>query len=154
MIKKFVPDEFIVPEKLETDKFRLRMLTVDDVEKDYEAVMSSREHIKELYSEIEDNTWPDEKMTIEEDLEDLERHQNEFLKREAFVYTVMSLDESLCLGCVYIDPTEKENFDAEVSLWARASELENGLEELLFKAVKKWLEENWPFKNVAYPSFK
>ena len=38
----FVPSDFKVPEKLETEKFRLRMLTVNDVVKDYDAVMTSK----------------------------------------------------------------------------------------------------------------
>lgn len=153
-MNEFVPDNFIVPEKLETDKFRLRMLTVDDVKKDYEAVMSSREHIRELYSEAGDSTWPEESMTIEEDLEDLRRHQNEFLERRAFVYTVMSLDESLCLGCVYMEASEKKGYDAQIDLWGRSSEVEDGFDELLFKTVKKWVDEKWPFKNVGYPGFE
>jgi len=151
MTEKFVPDDFIIPEKLETEKFRLRMLTVEDVEKDYDAVMSSREHLRSLASqEDEEDTWPEENMTIEEDLADLARHQDEFLKREAFVYTVMSLDESICLGCVYINPSEKKDFDAEIYLWARTSELKSGLEELLFETVKNWIEEKWPFNKVAF----
>lgn len=153
-MNKFVPDDFIVPEKLETDKFRLRMLSVDDVEKDYEAVMSSREHIRELYSEDYDSTWPEDTMTIEEDLEDLRRHQKGFLERKEFVYTVVSLDESLCLGCVYIQPSEKKTFDAQVDLWARSNKVEEGFEELLFKTVKKWVSEKWSFNNVAYPGFE
>jgi len=32
-----VPDEFKVPESLETPRFRLRMLSVHDVAKDYDA---------------------------------------------------------------------------------------------------------------------
>jgi hypothetical protein len=152
MREKFVPDDFIVPEKLETEKFRLRMLTVEDVEKDYDAVMSSREHLRSLASqEDEEDTWPEENMTIEEDLADLARHQDEFLKREAFVYTVMSLDESICLGCVYINPGEKKDFDTEIYLWARESELKSRLEELLFETVKNWIVEKWPFNKVAFP---
>ncbi len=42
-IKKFVPEDFEIPASLETEFFRLRMLSVDDVEKDYEAVIESRE---------------------------------------------------------------------------------------------------------------
>lgn len=152
MTENFVPDDFIVPEKLEAEEFRLRMLTADDVEKDYEAVMSSREHIRSLViQEDNNNTWPEENMTIEEDLEDLKRHQKEFLQRKAFAYTVMSPDESRCLGCVYIDPSEKPGIDAEVTLWAVSSELENGLETSLLKAVKGWIEEEWSFNKTEYP---
>ena len=148
MIKKFIRDDFIVPEKLETDKFRLRMLTVDDVEKDYEAVLSSCEHLR---NPVDENSWPKQNMTLEENLQDLQIHQDEFLKRVAFAYTVMSLDENKCLGCVYIDPSEKETFDSEVYLWVRTSELKNGLDELLYETVKTWINEKWQFNNVAYP---
>jgi len=148
MDKKFVPDDFIVPKKLETERFRLRMLTVDDVEKDYDAVMSSQ---KELRNPLDENSWPNKNMTLEEDLEDLRAHQDEFVKRIAFAYTVVSLDESICLGCVYIEPSSKESFDAEVYMWARSSELKNGLDELLYTTVKEWVKDRWPFKNVAYP---
>jgi len=152
MIKKFVPDDFIVPGKLETEEFRLRMLTPGDVGKDYKAVMSSREHLRSLVSkEDKNNTWPEENMTIEEDLEDLKRHQEEFLQRKAFAYTVMNLDESRCLGCVYIDPSEKPDIEAEVTLWAVTCELENGLETRLLKTVKRWIEEKWPFNETEYP---
>jgi hypothetical protein len=63
----------------------------------------------------------------------------------------MSMDESKCLGCVYIDPSKKETFDAEVFLWVRASELKNGLDEILYETVKNWIKEKWPFKYIAYP---
>jgi len=36
--RPFVPKDFQVPEKLETERFRLRMLTVNDVVKDFDAV--------------------------------------------------------------------------------------------------------------------
>jgi len=94
--KQFVPEDFVIPSVLETEYFRLRMLSVDDVEKDYEAVMETQERFLSLgYG------WPREGFTIEENLADLEQHQREFLHREAFAYTVVSPDESRVLGCVY-----------------------------------------------------
>jgi hypothetical protein len=38
-----------------------------------------------------------------------------------------------------------------VYLWARQSELAGGLEVRLYNAVKDWLAQEWPFKNVAFP---
>ena len=52
----FVPKEFKVPEKLETKEFRLRMLTVNDVVKDYDAVMTSVEHLKTVWP---GGSWPE-----------------------------------------------------------------------------------------------
>ena len=88
------------------------MLSVDDVEKDYEAVMESQELLRSGGS-----SWPREGFTLEENLADLKRHQQEFLNREAFAYTVVSIDESRVLGCVYIDPARKSDTDAEVYMW-------------------------------------
>jgi hypothetical protein len=63
----------------------------------------------------------------------------------------MNPSESRCLGCVYIDPTRKRGYDAEVYLWVRESELEKGLDPVLFQAVKQWIAKEWPFKTVAFP---
>ena len=38
-----------------------------------------------------------------------------------------------------------------VMLWVRASELESGLDQDLFVAVKTWVAEVWPFTRVACP---
>jgi hypothetical protein len=68
-------------------------------------------------------------LTLEDDLVDLGWHQREFKLRRSFAYTVMSLDEKKCLGCLYIEPSEKTGFEARVILWVRQSELDTGLEQ-------------------------
>ena len=143
----FVPPEFAVPEKLETDEFRLRMLTVNDVVKDYDAVMSSIDHCKTIWP---GGKWPDD-LTLEQNLIDLGWHQKEFQMRRSFAYTVVNLSESVVLGCVYIDPTRRRGHDAVVFLWARQSELAGGLEDRLYTTVKDWIREDWPFTRVAFP---
>lgn len=146
---QFVPAEFNVPEKLETEKFRVRMLTVNDVVKDYDAVMTSIEHLQGAFGPT--STWPTKDLTLEQDLIDLGWHQKEFQQRSSFTYTVMNLDESQCLGCVYIFPTTKAGHDAVITMWVRSSELGNGLDEILFQEIKTWITAKWPFKQVAYP---
>jgi hypothetical protein len=149
-VPTLVPPDFEVPEKLETARFRLRMLTVNDLIKDYDAVMSSVEHLQATYSAISNDDWP-EGLTLEEDLIDLGWHQREFTLRSSFAYTVMSLDESVCLGCVYLNPTRKTGHDVSVTMWVRASELPSGLDEELYEAVKTWIASAWPFSNPAFP---
>ena len=143
----FVPSEFKVPEMLETKDFRLRMLTVNDVVKDYDAVMTSAQHLKTIWP---GGTWPDG-LTLEQNLIDLGWHQKEFQTRRSFAYTVVTPSESRVTGCVYIVPTRKPGYDAEVYLWARQSELAGGLESTLYAAVRAWLSEEWPFRKVAFP---
>jgi RimJ/RimL family protein N-acetyltransferase len=122
------------------------MLSVEDVEKDYEAVIESRDLLHSMGS-----IWPREGFRIEENLADLERHQQEFLDRKAFAYTVVSLDESRVLGCVYINPSESEDDEAEIFMWVRQSEYDKGLDAVLFQTVRKWMEAAWPFNKVIYP---
>ena len=55
-ITKLVPDNFEVPETLETMNYRLRMLTVNDVLKDYLAVISSQEQLINRFDD--DSPWP------------------------------------------------------------------------------------------------
>ncbi|WP_406684431.1 GNAT family N-acetyltransferase [Seonamhaeicola sp. MEBiC1930] len=146
--KPFVPKDFIVPDTLQNEHFRIRMLTVNDVVKDYDAVMSSIEHLNKMYPIY---NWPSKDLTLEQDLIDLGWHQKEFQMRKSFAYTVVSLDENEILGCLYINPTAKGDYDADIDMWVRASEVDNGLDAILFDSVKKWISEKWPFKNVAYP---
>jgi hypothetical protein len=143
----FVPPEFEIPAKLETKEFRLRMLTVNDVVKDYDAVMTSVAHLKTIWP---GGSWP-EGLTFEQDLIDLGWHQKEFQMRRSFAYTVVTPSESQVIGCVYINPTAKRGYDAVVSLWARQSELASGLESRLYSEVREWIAREWPFKKVAFP---
>jgi hypothetical protein len=142
----FVLAEFEVPETLETDRFRLRMLTVNDVVRDFDAVTTSKDHLHKLWGP----GWPDG-LTLEQNLIDLGWHQKEFQRRRSFAYTVVSLDETRVLGCVYINPTRKRGYDAVVYLWARQSELASGMETELTTAVKAWLKTQWSFKNPILP---
>jgi hypothetical protein len=143
----FVPAAFAVPAQLETAEFRLRMLTVNDVVKDYDAVMTSIDHCRAL---TPGGQWP-QGLTLEQNLIDLGWHQKEFQTRRSFTYNVVSLSESMVLGCVYIDPARRQGYDAAVLLWARQSELASGLEDRLYATVRKWVATSWPFQKVAYP---
>lgn len=157
--KQFIPDDFEVPALLETEYFRLRMLSVDDVEKDYEAVIESRELLQKMFG----GSWPREGFTLKENLADLEKHQQEFLDRIAFAYTVVSLDEQKVLGCVYINPPKNYKDDTEfvkywrknhpeaiIHMWVR-HEYDKGLDKILFRKVRDWISSEWPFKKVTYP---
>ena len=61
----------------------------------------------------------------------------------------MSLDEAICLGCVYIYPTPHAKYDAMVILWVRSSHLE--LDSMLEITVKQWVRNDWPFDKVGFP---
>lgn len=145
----FVPAEFDVPAGLETGQFVLRMLKVNDVVKDYDAVMTSIDHLRGVFGP--QSKWPSPDLSLEQDLIDLGWHQKEFQRRRSFAYTMMNPSESECIGCVYVVPTRKRGYDAAVYLWVRQSEFVKGMDPILFTVVKDWLRSKWPFEKVAYP---
>jgi len=151
MTKKFIPTNFKVPEVLETNKFRLRMLTVDDVIKDYDAVMTSVEYLQKIKPFGPNHKWPTKDLTLEQDLIDLGWHQKEFQNKHSFTFTVMNLDETECLGCLYIYPSNNPSYNAMIMMWVRQNEVINGLDEILFSTVKTWIQDKWPFEKVVYP---
>ena len=143
-----VPEDFAVPDLLETSRFRLRPLTIHDAEKDFDAVTSSETRLR---TEFEPGgEWP-LGLTFEQNSIELGWHQVEFQLRTSFAYTVVRLDEGAVLGCVYIYPTRKRGHDVEITLWVRESEAQTGLDEHLFDTVNHWVAEIWPFSNPAYP---
>ncbi len=146
---RFVPADFEVPAKVETAEFRIRMLTVNDVVKDYDAVMSSLAHLQGMF--LDHWGWPTAELSLEQDLIDLGWHQKEFQNRTSFAYTVVTLDESRVLGCIYVFPFKGEGYDADVALWVRSDVLKTGMDERLFQTVKSWMADDWPFEKVAYP---
>lgn len=145
----FLPEGFEAPETVVLDRFKLQVLSIHVVVKDYDAVMSSRKELWERFGKVWG--WPAEDLSLEQDLIDLAWHQKEFQIGRAFAYSVMSLDDRQLLGCIYIDPTEEEGYDAEVYYWVRTSELESGLEAALGSFIRTWLAETWPFQRVLFP---
>lgn len=153
---RFLPDEYQVIESLETPHFRLRKLCARDLYLDYIAVMSSIDLIRRTRG---GGKWPTPQLTIEDDLIDLAWHQREFESRSSFAYTVMNLDETECLGCVYIVPPRfrrnvPENADAIVTFWVTQTSYDKGLYVELYKTLKPWVEKDWPFKNPYWANLE
>jgi hypothetical protein len=146
-VKPFVPPDFVVPTRLEDARFVIRPLLIGDVIKDYDAVMSSVEHLRGVFGPA--TKWP-MGLSLEDDLIDLGWHHKEFRIRRSFAYTVMSPDEALCLGCLYINPTTLPGYEAEAHCWIRASHATE-LDTRLYRVMTEWIAADWPFGAVAYP---
>jgi hypothetical protein len=154
----FYPGDARVPEVLRTDEFVVRPLRATDVTLDYNAVISSRAELL-LGS---GGTWPREGFTLEENLADLERHEQEHRARVAFTYTVMNPAETECLGCIYIGPLERllghdgesgeylSDNAAYVSFWVRQSRLADRLDRRLLQALLSWFQNEWAFAHVLF----
>ncbi|MFO7548197.1 MAG: GNAT family protein [Acidimicrobiia bacterium] len=138
------------------DEFFLEPLTTDHVELDYAAVMDTREWLREWSG----STWPADDFTVDENREDLARHQREHEEGVAFTFTVLRSDRSECLGCVYLADTDRlaeANPDligrlptgaAVLGLWVRRSHPAPDAVDRLLTGVLDWLGREWEFPAV------
>ena len=143
----FVPPGFEIPRRLETPQYILRPLVVADAGRDFEAVTASERQLREIFP---DSDWPSG-LTLDADREELQAHEALFTAGRAFAYAVMSLDGQEVLGSVYINPSSKVGYDAEVYLWRRAARLGSPEDRALEAVVRGWLEDAWPFERPALP---
>ncbi len=111
-------------------------------QRDYEAWMSSIEHIRTTPG-FPDGSWPKE-MPIESSLADLVRHAEDFGNRSGFTYSILDGDD--VIGCLYIYPSKTA--DAAVSSWVRVTRAE--LDVLTWQAISTWLATDWPFETTEY----
>ncbi|MPZ86021.1 MAG: N-acetyltransferase [Actinophytocola sp.] len=145
----WLPDDFAHPTTVPIlDGFHLRPIRAADTEIDYPAVMGSRERLWSIYGEAWG--WPPETMTVEADRADLARHEREIEAHESFNYALLDLPETELLGCVYIDPPEKQGADAEISWWVVDARAGTDLEAALDLLVPRWIAKVWPFEKPRY----
>jgi hypothetical protein len=148
-LQPIVPASFAVPDELVTANTMLRRLGPEHNVSDYAAWTSSMDHVRATPGFGPDRSWPDESLTIEGNLADLEMHSRHFDERVGFTYTVLDrAKEAEVLGCVYIyaDPDGVE--DAGVRSWVVADRPELDIE--VWTAVSEWLRTSWPFRTVRY----
>jgi RimJ/RimL family protein N-acetyltransferase len=136
--RRLVSDDFSVPDGLEHDRFRLRMLSVADVAKDFAAIN------QRVRPDGTPDPWSE--TTFLENLADLGWHEVEFKIRRSFAYTVVRPDESEVVGCVYLVPPPSDEHDVEVKLWVTRRAWEEGLDAMLEAAVREWIDGEWPFR--------
>ncbi len=144
----FVHDGFVVPPRLDAGTFRLQPLGPRHNADDHDAWMSSIEHIRQTPG-FQGRSWPPVTgMSLVDNLRDLERHADDFVRRAGFTYTVIETATGQVVGCVYIYPSGSPGHDADVRSWVRADRPH--LDRALYLAVAAWLASDWPFKAAAY----
>ncbi len=141
--RRLIPQDVTPPACHLGQEFHLRMLTIHDVVKDFDAVMSAASHLKGALNP--GSTWP-QGLTLEDNLIDLGWHQREFTLGRSFAYSVMNADESRCLGCCYIYPTDIQGFDAAAFYWAR----DPAFDATLGQAFRTLVAE-FSLRQVAFP---
>ena len=110
-------------------------------------VLSSQTRLWSVFAERTE--WPRDTLSAAENHNDLQRHADDFQSRKAFAYTVLTPACDKCLGCVYIEPSKATAFDRGAYLWVRDDAV--SLDDDLYRAVREWLTNCWPFKKTAFP---
>lgn len=150
------------PARLATEDFVLRPITVADAALDYAAVMESRVVLR-LWQQ---SSWPADDFTVDDNRTDLELMEKRHSAGEAFGYTVLSPNESECLGCVYVfahdarflaasDVTAVtdaswDRIDAAVYFWVRTSRVATGLDRSLLGHLRRWFADDWGFDDTVF----
>ncbi len=146
---RWLPDDWSHPTRVDlVTGHHLRPIRASDVDLDFPAVMGSRERLWSIYGEAWG--WPPQTMTVEQDRADLARHEREADAHESFNYALFDADETALLGCVYVDPPEKEAADAEISWWVVDALVGSTVEAALDELVPRWIAAEWPLRRPRY----
>lgn len=118
--------------------FTLKALSVDDLERDFSAVMESAADIKAANP---GSIWPDG-LTKEKNFIDLAWHQREFEARRSFAWVIEDTDGAY-LGCLYVYPSIAGETSADVIWWWRTGV---AVSNQAFRAhLLEWVSgEAWP----------
>lgn len=138
-----------VPEQAETERFVIRPLRITDAEMDCAAVMASRERIQGTFGP--DHRWPSSDLTLEQNRIDVAWHQKEHQRRDSFTYSVCDPGESVELGCLYVQPTRRDEYEAAIYFWTAEAAVEMGLAGAIESRLRQWISDDWPFTKTAYP---
>lgn len=151
-----------VPERLDRPSFVLRRQRLSDNDFDYEAVMNS----KELLRDWSHSSWPEDDFTLEQNAEDLAEHIGDFMDDLAYGFSIFVPSEDRLLGSLYIDPVAPfareyrvdeaaslrlRNYDARIEYWLRCG-VSEAFERDFVEQVSRWLRDDWWFKRVAFGS--
>ncbi|MFC7622049.1 GNAT family N-acetyltransferase [Microlunatus sp. GCM10028923] len=142
--RPFVPDDFDPPTSLTAERFRLEPLGEQHNASDHAAWTSSIAHIRSTPG-YPDGSWPPpDGMSLEANARDLRRHAADFAARKGFTFTVLDPGSGDVIGCVYLYPSDREEYDVSVQSWVRAGSAD--LDVPLADAVAAWIETDWPWQ--------
>lgn len=148
-VAPFVPKDFAVPTLVETADFKLVPLGPDLVKVDFDAYMSSIEHLQKTFTRS--TNWPHTGISDADAMRDMEGEQARFRNRKSFAYGVLTPDGSRERGSVYVSPSPVKGYDAMVRMWVTKADYGAGFDATLYAWVGEWMRREWPFAKIAYP---
>jgi hypothetical protein len=153
-IKKLdLPAGFTAPPKLVFEDLEARAISRADLSDDVRGINASIDLIKTTRG----GSWPSEPVTEDYNFVDLVWHELEFREGASFTYAVYTASGRY-LGCCYLYPMGRRveltedlaRFDVDVSWWVTPIGYEQGYYVKLYRALRSWMRDIFPFKAVHY----
>jgi hypothetical protein len=153
-VKKLqLPAGYVTPEKLSYEDLVIHAITRHDLDDDVRGINASMDLIRATRG----GQWPSEPVTADGNYVDLVWHELEFRDGDSFTYVVRLTDGSY-VGCAYLYPLGRRRplseellaYDVDVSWWVTPDAYERGDYEKLYRALRHWLAEAFPFAAPFY----
>ena len=154
LIKKLrLPPGFLRADAVDVRGLVARAITRADLHDDVRGINASIA----LIQKTRGGGWPTEPVTEEFNFVDLVWHELEFREGASFTYAVYDADGGY-LGCCYLYPMGRRTalseraptYDVDVSWWVTPDAYERGYYEKLYRALRHWLAEEFPFGAPYY----
>ena len=148
-----LPPGFTPPTQLAFEDLAARALTRGDLHDDVRGINASLD----LIQATRGGGWPTEAVTEEDNFVDLVWHELEFREGTSFTYAVYDTAGHY-LGCCYLYPIGRRTplaeqlltYDVDVSWWVTPDAYERGYYAKLYRALRHWLAEQFPFDRPYY----
>jgi RimJ/RimL family protein N-acetyltransferase len=153
-VKKLeLPPGYSAPWRLEYEDIVAHALTREHLADDTRGINASMELIRRTRG----GEWPSEPVTEEFNYVDAVWHECEFRDAGSFTYTVYD-DAGQYLGCCYLYPIGRRTplseallgNDIDVSWWVTPDGYERGYYTKLYRALQRWVADQFPFRAPHY----
>ncbi len=78
------------------------------------------------------------------------RHEKEIAAHQSFNHALLDEDETVILGCVYIDQPERTGSDGDVAWWVVDDLVGSDAERVVDALVPQWIAADWPFRQPRH----
>jgi hypothetical protein len=151
--ERWLPEGFEIP-VVESARWELRPLSMDLLAQDFHAYMSSVDHLRNGGMLQPPGApwidWPRRDITVRWALAALGEAEFAMAYGYRVEYAILAPDQSESFGCVYVFPSSKADFDAEVTMWTRA-DVVNEYDAEVYDFIRTWLPKQYPFFRIAWP---
>jgi hypothetical protein len=153
--RRLLPKDFALPTTSWKDAFRIRPLTIDDVVKDFACYMSCVDFLRTggfiQPPDMPFIDFPRHDTTLRWALILLGHAEYLMANGERVEFGLFDAAEKEEFGCIYVLPTRKEGFDAEVTFWVRQDHYEV-LDAELYEFLQHWVPKAFPMlRSVLFP---